>query len=380
MKFKSPFVTIFVVVIFILFASPTWAMGWKQLCNPLLEKIQITIGQDDPKVSLKFIPQGPAQTWALEKANTALTWLSHFLRLNDINKIYLKLKQIQHSFPDTNIYQALLTAMSAHTQILHYERIQKIPETGPCIIAANMPFGSVEILAVANAVRQRRADVKVLAATEMIEIFPELASDIIPLTDLDSNPQRVREWLQEGHALVVFAAPERSRLDVSDQTGIGYRDPSWHPGLVQLWEQTLAPLVPVYIDGGPGILYEAARFLGLESPMFYRELADRNDQLVNLAWGNPLNFSQISKVTDKTNFVRGLIYAMADAIPNNETNPSQISHFDLAHQINSLREDARLGAVLGSDGPLIAILVTQDALNKGNLEAVRQALLRQIEK
>ena len=92
------------------------------------------------------------------------------------------------------------------------QRLAHVPESGPLLIVSNHPFGGVEGMALAQALRRRRPDLRILA-NHLLGRIPELDPLMIHIDPFGGaaatrrNRAPLRQtlaWLKEGGALLVF--------------------------------------------------------------------------------------------------------------------------------------------------------------------------------
>jgi hypothetical protein len=97
------------------------------------------------------------------------------------------------------------------------EDLNRIPKTGPLIVAANHPLGGVDGLLLVDTIQKVRGDVKLLA-NSWLGAIPELAEHVIPVDVFDAksamNASALRQamrWLRDAGAWRRFR-PVRFRV------------------------------------------------------------------------------------------------------------------------------------------------------------------------
>ena len=195
----------------------------------------------------------------------------------------------------------------------------KIPATGPIILAANHPTGALDGLALLALVRRRRADVKLLANDWLASIAP-LAADLLPVDAFgdgrraNAAPMRAAvRWLRDGHALVAFPSGVVSHL----QPAAGMvSDPAWQIGVARLARLAGAALVPCYIAGRNGALFQALGLLNpwLRTALLPHELLKRRGSRVGIRIGRELPAEDAvgASDTELTRRLRELVYGLRD--------------------------------------------------------------------
>jgi putative hemolysin len=181
----------------------------------------------------------------------------------------------------------------------------RVPATGPALVVANHPFGAVEGLALALALRRIRPDVKILANFVLSRI-PELRDMFLFVDPFEragasgANAAGLRHafrWIHRGGMLVVFPAGEVASLDL--RTG-RVTDPAWSPTVAGLARRTGAPTLPVFIPGRNGAFFQAAGLLhpALRTALLPRELLQSEGRTVELRVGTPIAATRLSELGD----------------------------------------------------------------------------------
>jgi hypothetical protein len=123
--------------------------------------------------------------------------------------------------PGTNFVEQIISTLNISARIPDKD-IENIPETGPCIIVANHPFGGIEGIILASILSKKRPDFKILA-NFYLSFIPELQNLFIfvdPFNKSDSAAQNIApikqaiKWVRNGGILAVFPAGTVSHFDV----------------------------------------------------------------------------------------------------------------------------------------------------------------------
>lgn len=185
--------------------------------------------------------------------------------------------------------------------------LARVPTSGPLVVVANHPFGGVEGMILALALRSVRPDLKLLANWALTSL-PELAPILIPLDPFErpssvvANLRGLRAaiaWLKAGGALAVFPSgevahlhPHRLRVD----------EPRWRETTVRLVRHCQAKVLPVYFHGANGVAFQV---LGLLHPMLRtallpRQLLNKRGSTIRMSIGEPILPSQLPHGDDHT--------------------------------------------------------------------------------
>lgn len=151
---------------------------------------------------------------------------------------------------------------------------ERIPGSGPVVIIANHPIGTLDGLALIKMVSEVRPDVKAVA-NEMLMAVNALHELLLPVNIMTGSTTkqdiaRIREHLKDDGAIIIFPAGEVSRLRPQ-----GIRDTKWNSGFVRMAKAAKAPVLPIYIEGknspsfyGASMLYKPLATLLLVREMF----------------------------------------------------------------------------------------------------------------
>ena len=132
-----------------------------------------------------------------------------------------------------------------------------IPKSGQLIIIANHPHGFTDGVVLNDLLQYQvgRKDVKTIANIELLNLFPQLADQIFPITigQARSNARslsQARKHLHQGGALIIFPAGDVEKLDLQLRGPIGnFKDRPWQNGAIRLAQDTGATVVPIFIHG-----------------------------------------------------------------------------------------------------------------------------------
>lgn len=173
--------------------------------------------------------------------------------------------------------------------------LARVPTSGPLVVVANHPFGGLEGMALALALRRVRPDLRILA-NGILQAIPELAPVLIPLDPFErpssvaANVRGLRTalaWLRQGGALAMFPSgevahlhPHRLRVD----------EPRWRDTVVRLVRHTQAKVLPVFF---PGANNAAFQLLGLFHPalrtaLLPRQLLNKRGKTIRMLIGEPI--------------------------------------------------------------------------------------------
>lgn len=215
--------------------------------------------------------------------------LNRLLCLSKINRLYSGIAEVT----DTEVFlRETLRALKVGVHIDPAD-LEKVPRTGPVVVVANHPFGAIEGVILAAALRKVRPDVK-LMANFMLSLIPQMRETIISVDPFGSQKSAKRNigalkecfrWLKDGNMLGVFPAGEVSALNLKKRA---VTDKEWSPTVARIIRKTGAPVLPVYFKGSNRTLFH---LLGLIHPrlrtiMLPREMLNKSGCTIDMAVGN----------------------------------------------------------------------------------------------
>jgi putative hemolysin len=173
----------------------------------------------------------------------------------------------------------------------------RIPATGPVVIVANHPIGSLDGLALLNLVREVRADVKVVA-NDLLAVLDPLKPVMLPVNNMGGNTPKgnlanIKQHLKQDGALIIFPAGEVSRFGPT-----GIKDGKWQSGFVKIAKSAEAPILPIFVAGRNSAFFYSISFLAkpLSTVWLVREMFKQSHNTVDARVGNPIPHEIYSRV------------------------------------------------------------------------------------
>ena len=216
----------------------------------------------------------------------ARPFLARALGLSELQRLYSDTIEAPGATFEARALHALhITIDAAHAGI---------PVTGPLIIAANHPTGAMDGLILAEIVRRRRSDVKILA-NRLLARVPELAESCFFVDPFGGPGAAARSraglrsahlWLRAGGALVMFPSGEVA----------GSEEGAWNEALGRLALATQARVLPVFLEArNSRLFYSAGRIHPLlRTALLGRELLNKRGTAVRVFVGHPVEAPQVS--------------------------------------------------------------------------------------
>lgn len=137
--------------------------------------------------------------------------------------------------------------------------LDRLPEKGRCIVAANHPTGLADGIAVWDLLKQKRDDIVFFANADAIRVNPRFEDVIIPVEWVAEkrSPAKTRETLKRAAAafaeekcVVIFPS---GRLSLRKDGRMIEKD--WFPTVVGLARKQSAPVIPLNLDARNSALY-----------------------------------------------------------------------------------------------------------------------------
>lgn len=243
------------------------------------------------------------------------------MSITGINKTNVTFKPLE-GLKGIEFAQASLDVLGVNA-VVSPEDVANIPQTGPCIICSNHPFGCLDGLMMLATVGKVRKDVRIMTNFILTSI-PCLSDSFIAVDPFSAGkPKSINgvktslEHLQGGGCLVLFPAGEVSS-DRNDKHIV--KDIEWHNGAIRLIRKAGVPVIPAYFSGQNSRLFHS---IGTIHPMLRTlrlpwEMMNKSGQTVFLKFGKPVHpvelasyptqVSLTSYLRNRTYFLEGLLY------------------------------------------------------------------------
>ena len=217
--------------------------------------------------------------------------LGRVLGIHAISRIYEELQAMAHH---RSIADRLLDFLAVSYTASEID-LARIPRSGPAIVTVNHPFGILEGAVLAGLLARIRPDVRFLA-NGILTVIPELRDVLIAVDPISGRAaaaangrglRRSLEHLRAGGMLVIFPAGEVSHFHWRDRA---VTDAEWNPIVARLVRIAGAPVVPAYIEGANGLLFQIAGMAhsGLRTALLGRELLNKRGRSVEVRIGSPI--------------------------------------------------------------------------------------------
>jgi putative hemolysin len=200
--------------------------------------------------------------------------------------------------------------------------LSALPRSGPLLVLANHPFGILDGLLVGHLVATQRRDVKIM--THSLLCQPDEARDVLLPVDFGPGEEarrtsaetrrRAAEWLEQGHALIVFPAGSVSTAaGPFDRNAV---DGAWHPFVGRLSQRRGVRTVVMFLHGQNSRLFQLASHASypLRVALILRETAARVGGRIAVSVGAPMEAGDLPDGEGRAGLaaaLRRLCYAQA---------------------------------------------------------------------
>lgn len=205
--------------------------------------------------------------------------------------------------------------------------LDRIPRTGPALVAVNHPYGILDGAVLAALLGQIRSDVRLLG-NEVISVIPELQDLVIPVdlisgrAAVQSNSQSARRSIKQLAAngmLLVFPAGDVSHFQWKVKS---ITDAEWNPAIARivaiLWRLGIqVPVIPVYVKGANSLLFHITGLLhsGYRTALLGRELLNKRGRCIEVRVGTAVPAEKLlalSTPQEQTRYLRWRTYLLAN--------------------------------------------------------------------
>jgi putative hemolysin len=287
-------------------------------------------------------------------------------RLSGLRRLDSLYRRARSQVGDSDFLDVALATLGVQASI-DAQRLAQVPENGPLVIVANHPFGGVEGMALAQALRRRRPDLRILA-NHLLGRIPELDPLMIHVDPFGgaSAAQRNRlplrqalTWLNEGGALLIFPAGAVSHWQLTQRA---VTDPPWQPAAAWLARRSQATVLPVFVGGRNSALFQLAGLVSaqLRTALLVRELLQSRRRPLCVELGRPIAAEALSKLGDDaecTAWLRLKVYALARRQAGPRRRPAKTSR---AQAIVAAAPAAQLAAEVAALPPEGRLLEQRD--------------------
>jgi putative hemolysin len=195
-----------------------------------------------------------------------------------------------------------IAPMSGHVAMEHVSRLlavrvqarglERVPRSGRLVVICNHPTGMADGVAVYDALKAIRPDLRFYANSDAHRVSPGFDEVLIPVEWVEAKRTRertrltlqlTRQALEAERALVIFPAGRLARR-APDGT---LADPAWAPSALSIARKYSAPVAPIHLTGPSSSLFHLFnRFSSeLRDITLFHELLNKRGRLFTLTVG-----------------------------------------------------------------------------------------------
>jgi putative hemolysin len=221
----------------------------------------------------------------------------------------LGLHELEHTYrelaPSEGMYDfiSLVLSQLGVSYSVSQEDLQRIPQEGPLIVAANHPYGGLDGLILGHILLSRRTDVKIMA-NHLLGRVRELRQLLLLVdpyarrSSAQDNLNALKKalaFVRDGGALGVFPAGDVAHLRFHPP---GISEGAWSSQVARIVKHTSATVVPVYFAGGNGPLFHMLGLLHprLRTALLPREMTNKRGRHIRIEIGRPIPASRLENL------------------------------------------------------------------------------------
>lgn len=172
--------------------------------------------------------------------------------------------------------------------------MDRLPETGRCIVAANHPTGLADGVAVWDLLKHKRKDIVFFANADAIRVNPRFEDVIIPVEWVAEkrSPAKTRETLKRAAAafaeekcVVIFPSGRLARREGGQMI-----EKDWFPTVIGLARKQAAPIIPLNLDARNSELFYLFSQLSAElrDITLFNELLNKRGSKFRMTFGETI--------------------------------------------------------------------------------------------
>ncbi len=278
----------------------------------------------ETRISLRALAPRGTPAWLKTLAPLA----DRLLGLPAVDQVY---SQLQGLSP-FEFVEGGLGLLDIRAQSGPFEIEDRIPKKGPLLVVSNHPFGGVEMLVLAQALKAVRTDIKFLANTGL-QVFRELQPIFVAINPLKVSQRNLapirqcEDHLGKGGVLVIFPA---GKVSFRPRGGDRVQDGEWNRIVGHLAKRTGAPILPVFFNGANSPMFQALGNLWDRSKLLLlpRELIRMKGKSVRFELGHaiPENAWRHLDARSLTRYARLMTYLLQARTRERTDNPIVSAH------------------------------------------------------
>jgi putative hemolysin len=240
-------------------------------------------------------------------------------RLQPIYKIRELYRRAQQPL-NRSLLENVLAAMNVEYRVSDSD-LERIPVSGPVVVAANHPFGVLDGAILGALLERVRPDVRIMTNV-LLSGIPELREHCIFVDPFGSHAsaalnrsglKQAIAWLRNGGMLAMFPAGEVShvllrRMEIAD--------PQWIPSVARLVRLTGAAALPIFFEGRNSVAFQTVGLLhpSLRTAWLLNEFLQQKNRKVEVRVGSVIAAETVRNAgtdRDAAGYLRWRTYLLA---------------------------------------------------------------------
>jgi putative hemolysin len=183
---------------------------------------------------------------------------------------------------------------------LEVQGLEHVPRTGPCVLVSNHPTGIADGLALYQALKGVRSDLRYFANRDAIRVSPGLADMLVPvewvlekrsLAKTREMWREAKEAFRKGQMIVMFPSGRVAQLRSGHLV-----DRPWHDTTIAIARRNEAPIVPLHMSAwNSWIYYFFARVREeLRDMTLFNELFNKRGKTFKFTFGPVIPYQDLS--------------------------------------------------------------------------------------
>jgi putative hemolysin len=213
---------------------------------------------------------------------------------------YRKARYMGDQIAPMNGHDALEFVAQLLSVKLEISGLHRVPRTGSFFVLANHPTGITDGIAVYDAIKQVRPDVKFYANSDAHRACPGFIDNLIPVEWVLGKRTRERtrltlkmteQAITAGHPIVIFPAGRLAR-----RRGGVLVDPEWMATAVSLARKYELPIVPCHVAGPYAFWFHTFSAISTElrDITLFHELLNKRGKTYRLNFGRTIPADQLA--------------------------------------------------------------------------------------
>lgn len=252
-------------------------LGASELCSQSIEKIGLRIQRPDDSII----------------ANTFADFLEKALGFQKFNRLWQQ--SMASGISSEHVFDRIIRGAKIAYKIDH-KLGSNVPTSGPLLVVMNHPRAGLETFPIAKEILKVRSDIKIVAH-HGLGFLKELNPFLISAAPVESGYDSMRtnraaftsmkNWLKEGHVLILFPAGWVSKEEGHDQ--------DWKRSLGLLIRIAKPVVLPVFVSGKPSLRIRLAAKINREIAQLFlpQEILTQTESDINYVVGSNVSAQQL---------------------------------------------------------------------------------------